>query len=132
MNFFEDLFEKFYFLIKFLHVSCASSSSLFSSSSLYFKLVEFLRPLSLSKVIGSIMQEQSAPSNTTWFCFATATGRLAQSPPSNTTWLICFATATGRLAQWSPSNTTWLICFATATGQFDQTWRTVQNKPRSG
>ena len=65
-------------------------------------------------------------------CFATATGRLAQSPPSNTTWLICFATATGRLAQWPPSNTTWLICFATATGQFDQTWRTVQNKPRSG
>ena len=109
MNFFEDLFEKFYFLIKFLHVSCASSSSLFSSSSLYFKL-----------------------SNTTWFCFATATGRLAQWPPSNTTWLICFATATARLAQWPPSNTTWLICFATATGQFDQTWRTVQNKPRSG
>ena len=59
MNLFKDLFEKFYFLIKFLHVSCASSSSLFSSSSLYFKLADFLRPLSLSKVIGSIMQERS-------------------------------------------------------------------------
>ena len=35
MNLFKDLFEKFYFLIKFLHVFCASSSSLFSSSSLY-------------------------------------------------------------------------------------------------
>ena len=58
-------------------------------------------------------------------------GLLAQWPPSNTTWLICFATATGRLAQW-PSNTTWLIWFATTTGQFDQTWRTVQNKTRSG
>ena len=65
-------------------------------------------------------------------CYATTTGRLAQWPPSNTTWLICFATTTGRLAQWPPSNTTWLIWFATATGQFDQTWRTVQNKPRSG
>ena len=59
MNLFKDLFEKFYFLIKFLHVFCASSSSLFSSSSLYFKLADFLRPLSLSKVIGSIMQEPS-------------------------------------------------------------------------
>lgn len=59
MNLFKDLFETFYFLIKFLHVFCASSSSLFSSSSLYFKLADFLRPLSLSNVIGSIMQEAS-------------------------------------------------------------------------
>ena len=46
------------FIAKIACLNCTSACR-FSSFSLNFKLADFARPLSLSKVIGSIMQEQS-------------------------------------------------------------------------